>query len=142
MSTSSLTSFVDELAGRVLCRGIHPHVERRVGGVREASFGPVELHARDAEVEQDRVSAQLVVGQALEDVGKVATKDLSTASAAPERLEVRPHARVPVDGDELAFALEIGHEQRRMAARAESGVDDRLPGCVEQPPHFFARTGT
>src|SRR5918994_1006733 len=61
-----------------------------------------------------------------------------SAGAAPERLEVGPHARVPVDGDELAFALEIGRQQRRMAARAEGGVDDRLPRLhVEQPPHFF-----
>src|SRR5579885_207787 len=55
------------LVHQVLCRqigaGIHAHVERRVDRVREAALGPVELHRRDAEVEEDRVRAHAVVGE-------------------------------------------------------------------------------
>ena len=42
------------------CDRVHAHVERRVDRVREAALGPVELHRRDAEVEQDRVGADAV----------------------------------------------------------------------------------
>ena len=56
----ALVGLVDELARGQLRGGVHAHVERRVGGVREAALGPVELHRRDAEVEQDRVGADAV----------------------------------------------------------------------------------
>src|SRR4051812_31317843 len=52
--------FVDELAGRIVRRGIHPHVERGVGGVRETALGTIDLHRRDTEVEEDRISAGAV----------------------------------------------------------------------------------
>ena len=51
-SASFTSSRAEYVRGRV-----HPHVERRVGRVREPALGPVELHARDAEVEQDGVGA-------------------------------------------------------------------------------------
>ena len=35
--------------------GVHPHVQRCVGGIREPALGPVELHRRHAEIEQNAV---------------------------------------------------------------------------------------
>ena len=57
LAASSLTM---SRARRASCVGVHAHVERRVDRVREAALGPVELHRRDAEVEQDRVGAHAV----------------------------------------------------------------------------------
>src|SRR5438876_8492836 len=49
----ALRSVVHEVARGKLGGRVHAHVERRVNSVGEAALGPVELHARDAEVEQD-----------------------------------------------------------------------------------------
>ena len=49
------------------------------------------------------------------------------AGALLEALEVRAHRRVAVDRDQLAAALEVGGEQRGVAAGAEGRVDDGLP---------------
>ena len=54
----ALLGLVDQLARRELGRRVHPHVEWRVDGVREAALRPVDLHRGDAEVEQDRVGLQ------------------------------------------------------------------------------------
>src|SRR5207244_9984922 len=96
------------------------------------ALGAVELHARDAEVEQDRVGAEPVPRELLEDDGEVAPEQahLDTGSA-PEPFEVGPHGRVAVDRDEAALAVEVGGEERRVAAGAAGRVDDslyRLPG--------------
>ena len=48
------------------------------------------------------------------------------AGALLEALEVRPRRRVAVDRDQLAAALEVGGEERRVAAGAEGRVDDGL----------------
>ena len=66
-----LLALVHELAGRNVRGRVHAHVQRRVGRVREPALGPVELHARDAEVEEDRVGAAAVVGEPLQHVGEV-----------------------------------------------------------------------
>jgi hypothetical protein len=58
-----LARLVDDVGGGEVGRRVHAHVERRVGRVREAALGPVELHRRDAEVEQDRVGAHAVLGE-------------------------------------------------------------------------------
>src|SRR6266480_2369104 len=50
-----LCGLVDD-SGRGDVRGrIRAHVERRVGRVREATVRAIDLHRRDAEVEQDRI---------------------------------------------------------------------------------------
>ncbi len=59
----ALVPRVDDRRGRHLARRIHPHVERGVGGVGEAALGPVDLHRRDPDVEQDRVGLDVVRGQ-------------------------------------------------------------------------------
>ena len=62
-----LVGLVHELAGREFGGRVHPHVEWRVGGVREAALGAVELHRGDAEVEQDRVGADIVGRKLVQD---------------------------------------------------------------------------
>src|SRR5581483_11660975 len=57
----ALVVLVDDLARRQVGRGVHAHVERRVGRVREAAFGSIELHRRDAEIEQDAVRVHAVL---------------------------------------------------------------------------------
>ena len=69
-SDASLTSSRRGEVGR----RVHPHVERRVDRVGEAALGPVELHRRDAEVEQDRVRLHVVRGQLAEDGREVAAE--------------------------------------------------------------------
>ena len=59
-----------------------------------------------------------------------------------EAVEVRPRARVAVDRDQLAAALEVGGEQRRVPAGAEGRVDDRLAGLHrEQLAHLVGENG-
>ena len=81
----ALVGLVHELARRELGRGVHAHVERRVGGVREAALRPVELHRRDAEVEQDCVRLDVVGGELVEDERELAAQEagLHAAAAAP-----------------------------------------------------------
>ena len=98
--------------------GVHAHVERRVAGVGEAPLGPVDLHARDAEVEQDRVCFDAVVRELGEHDGEVAAKEACLRRRpALEALEVRAHARVLVDRDEAPVAREVGCEELRARRR-------------------------
>ena len=80
----ALVGLVDELARRELGGAVHPHVERRVGGVREAALRPVELHRRDAEVEQDRVGLDVVGSELAEDERELAAEETQSA-AFPQR---------------------------------------------------------
>src|ERR671934_161454 len=61
----ALRRLVHQLPGGVVGGRIHAHVERRVSGVGEPALGSVDLHRRDAEVEEDRVRADAVVTQLL-----------------------------------------------------------------------------
>src|SRR5262249_37928291 len=63
----TLARLVYELGGRRLGRRVHAHVERRVDRIRETTLRTVQLHARDAEVEQNRVH--------LDPVGRELRKD-------------------------------------------------------------------
>ena len=60
---------VDDVGGGARTAGVHPHVQRGVGGVAEAAVGPVELQRGDAEVEQDALD--LVDTELGEDVGQL-----------------------------------------------------------------------
>ena len=118
---------VDDRRGRHVPRGIHAHVERRVGGVREPSLGPVDLHRGDTDVEEDRVGLDVVRGELREDQREVAAEEAHVdPGAGLEAIEVRLRARVPIDGDELAAAREILGEQAGVPAGPEGGIDDRL----------------
>jgi len=138
-----LAGLVHELAGGNVRGRVHAHVQRRVGRIREPALGPVELHARDAEVEEDRVGAAAVVGEPLQHVGEVPGQEpCLDAGAAPERLEVRLDVGIPVDGDVLAVAVQVLGEHGGMAACPEGRVDDGVPGLhVEQAPNLLGEDG-
>src|SRR5262245_16652842 len=139
----ALRGLVDELRGGQLRGRVHAHIERRVGCVREPSLRTVELHARDAEIEQDRVRAHAVLGQLVEYDGGLAAQEARLhARVALEAFEVRPHRRVAVDRDETAVAFEVGGEDRCMAAGPEGRVDDGLPGLDrEELAHLLGEDG-
>src|SRR5690242_9011534 len=84
----ALAFLVDELAGRELGGRVHAHVERRVGRVREAALGPVDLHRGDSEVEQDRVGAYVVRRELLEHIRELTAKEAALdPGALPHRVE-------------------------------------------------------
>jgi len=125
-----LARAVEEVCG-AFARLAHSHVERAVGGEREAALGLVELHRRDADVhhhgvyrrdahaphflrhqrEALRMEAKhpLVAGfqvRALLDRGGIAVERVDTRAGLQQRLAV--------------------------PARAESGVDDHVAGLRPQ----------
>src|SRR2546430_3766288 len=94
----ALAPVVDDVATALVLARIHPHVERRVDRVREATLGPVELHRGDAEIEQDRVGTDAVSRQLRQNDAKVAPQETRVyRRALRELLEVRPRRRVAVD---------------------------------------------
>ena len=141
---SSRSSHVLTIVGRArLGRRVHPHVERRVGRVREAALGPVDLHRRDAEIEQDRVRADAVRSELRQHDREVAAQEAHLDPRCRlEAVEVRLRARVAVDRDELAPAREVLREEPRVPAGAEGCVDDRLPGPNgEELAHLVGENG-
>ena len=140
----ALARLVDEIGGGQVGGAIHAHVERNVGRVREAAVGMVELHRRDAEVEQDRVRLDAVRRQLLEHERELAAQQarLEAAVAPLEALEVRPDRRVAVDRDVAAATVQVGGEQLRVAAGSERAVDDGLARAHrEQAAHFLGEDG-
>ena len=94
---------VDDRGGGRLRGRVHAHVERRVGRVGEAALGPVDLHRRDPEVEQDRVRLHVVCRELREDEREVAAQEPHVDPGARlEAVEVALRGRVAVDRDELA----------------------------------------
>src|SRR3712207_63982 len=123
----SLGRLVHEPARRLRLGRIHPHVERRVDGVREAALRAVDLHARDAEVEEDRVGLDAVLGELAEDDGEVAPQKARARTAlARDAVEERANVGIAVDRDQTAAPGEVGTEEACMAASPERRVDDRL----------------
>jgi hypothetical protein len=53
----------ENVRGAPFVRRIHPHVEWRVGRVREAPLWAIDLHRREAEVEQDCIRPNAVARQ-------------------------------------------------------------------------------
>ena len=129
-----------------LVRRIHPHVERRVGRVREAALGPVDLHRGETEVEQNGVRAHVVAGELREDDGVVATQEarLHAARRRLDPVEVRSHGRVAVDRDELAAPLEVGRRGARECPPAPNVASTIVsPGCTSRSSRTSsASTGT
>src|SRR5204863_8980376 len=109
----------------------------------EAALGPVDLHRRDAEVEQDRIGLDAVLSELLEHDREVAAQEPRLgAGALREAVEERARAGIAVDRDQLAALAEIRREQRGVAAGAEGGVDDRLPRLHrEELPDLFRKNG-
>ncbi len=140
----ALARLVHELACRELRGRVHAHVERRVGRVREAALGPVELHRRDAEVEQDRVRAARRCRRAGSSTTEKSPRRNRACTPARrlEAVEVRARGRVAVDRDQLAAAAQVGCQQLGVAAGAEGGVDDGLPGLDrEELAHLLGEDG-
>ena len=134
----------ENVGGASLVGRIHAHVERRVGRVREAALGAVDLHRREAEVEQHGIRAHAVAGELREHDRVVAAQEprLHAARGRLHAVEVRAHGRVAVDRDELPAALEVRDQQPRMAAGAERGIDDRLSRLhVEELAHLLREHG-
>ena len=138
-----LGCLVHELACREVGRRVHAHVERRVGGVRETALRSIDLHRRDAEVEQDRVGANAVVGELPQHDGEVAAEKPRRHAGPPaEALEVRLCARVAVDRDQLAAAAQLVRQERRVPTCAERRVHDRLSRAhSELAPHLLGENG-
>ena len=133
-----LVRLVHDVARGALGGRIHPHVERRVGGIREPALRPVELHRRDAEVEQDGIRAHAVRREPVDHGGELAVEQPHPGRRRPaEPLEVRRDRRVAVDRDQLAVAAQPADEQLGMAARAECAVDQGLARLwVERREHL------
>ena len=139
----ALARLVDELAGGQLRVRVHAHVERRVDRVREAALGEVDLHARDAEVEQHRVGAHAVRGELLEHHRELAAQEAALhGRLLAEPLEVGPRRRVAVDRDQLALAAQISRQQLAVAASAEGRIHHRLARLHgERFPHLLSEDG-
>jgi hypothetical protein len=139
----ALVGLVDELARRELRRRVHPHVERRVGGIREPALGPVELHRGDTEIEEDRVGLDVVRRQLPEDERELAAQQPRRhARRSLEPIEVRAHGGIAVDRDQLPLRAEVGGEQAGVAAGAEGRVDDGLARAHrEELAHLVGEDG-
>ena len=139
----ALALLVHELARRELRVRVHAHVERRVDRVREAALREVDLHARDAEVEQHCVGAHAVRGQLLEHDRELAAQEAALhRGALAEPLEVRARSRVPVDRDQLALAAQVGRQQLGVSAGAESRIHHRVARAHgERLPHLLCEDG-
>ena len=119
-ASSRSSQLVDEVGGGARLGRIHAHVERRVGGVREAALGLVDLHRRHAEVEQDRVGAarRWPPGCAAPSAKLPRTKRARHVGVrVAEGGEVLAHARVAVDRDVRAAAVHRLRQQRARARR-------------------------
>ena len=139
-----LVVVVDHVGGRQRLGGVHPHVERRVGPVREAALGPVQLWAAHTQVEQHSHDVPLALGFC--DLGQVleaAVHDPGPFAEASECLLCRPHRhRIPVDAEEPEVGTGVEQEPG-MPTAAGSGVDDRAGrNGQEQVDHFPAHDRT
>src|SRR6476619_7544597 len=100
---------------------------RMSSGASETALRPVEMHRRDAEVEQDRVGADAVRRQLWKDDAEIAAQQTRVhAEPLLEPLEVLARRRIAVDRGQLSAAGEIRCEERGVAAGTEGRVDDRL----------------
>ena len=108
------------------------------------ALGPVELHRRDAEVEQDPVGADAVAGELPSSTCENSPCS-SRALAAVERRSRSKYGRdgrVAVDRDQLALAAQPSDEQLGVPAGAERAVDDRLARPrVERGEHLVGENG-
>ncbi|MNJ55139.1 hypothetical protein D3C77_506130 [compost metagenome] len=119
----------------------HAHVQRPVAHEGEAALGLVQLHGRDADVEDHAVQPGLAavregLGQAreggadqLEAIREVARHGLGEGL----------HRRVAIQGHDLGAALQDG---AGVAAGAEGGVDDDVARLgIERRDHLGQQDG-
>ncbi len=113
---------VDEIGGAKTLAA-HAHVERTVVAEREPAFRLIELHRRDAEIEQDAVDRAMAetlrdmfeIGEAVFHQGEPALRLLDQSEALGHRIAVA------VDADD-ARAAHI-QDAARVPAGAERAVD-------------------
>ena len=124
----ALVGLVDELPRRELGRRVHAHVERRVGRVREAALRPVELHRRDAEVEQDRVGLDVVRRELAEHERELAAQQ-PRADAGARRSRSK-YVRTP---GSRSIAISCPSPRRSSASRREWPPAPKVPSTTVSP---------
>ena len=106
--------------------GVHAHVQRRVLGVGEAALGDVELHGRDAEVEQHAVDAgqrRATSSTSRHPVVDGVDEVDARGEAGQPAPAARQRVRVAVEPDEGELRVR-GEQRLGVPAEAERGVDD------------------
>ncbi len=108
----------------------HPHVERTVEAEREAAFGLIELHRRDADIHHDTVDRVAPLRAAdVREVGESIFHQDQPSVGAIDEVEARGDRRaVAVD----ANYLRTGHRENRAAvtagAKRRVDIDAAAPG--------------
>ena len=106
----------------------HAHIERTVGAEREAALGRVELHRRDAKVEDDAIDR--VMAEAASDSSQIGKPVLDQYQAAAGRLDQsrvdqispeRNGALIAVDADHMT--VRGGKDGAGKSAGAEGRID-------------------
>ncbi len=100
----------------------------------------VDLHRRDAEVEQDRVGLDALVDEALELFGERADAQLAVEPgvALGKRCVEPPHGAITVDRDVASMAFHRLGEELGVAAGAERSIDDGHARFDVQPGNDLA----
>ena len=115
-------------------RGVHAHVERRVGRVGEAALALVELQRRDAEVHEHALDArdaqpvEHVVDLVVDGVhaGEAVTERRQPSAGELERLRVAVQADDPDVRERLQDALGVAaHAERRVHHHGVLDVERR-----------------
>ena len=109
----------------------HTHVQRPVAHEGEAALGLIQLHRRDADIEDSAVQLSLAaLGEGLRQSREGGADQLELARpCGGDRVGVRLDGRVAVQTDDLGAALQNG---AGIAAGAEGGVDDHVAGLRVQ----------
>src|SRR5690606_26965435 len=78
----------EDISGGAARRLVHPHVQRRVLGVREASLGDVQMQGGDSQIEKDAVDAVDAGGS--EGAGDAVVHGVHESDPVAEALEPLP----------------------------------------------------
>ena len=110
--------------GRV---GVHPHVQRRVGGVAEAAVGAVELQRGDPEVEQHALD--LGDAEPVEDLGQFVEDGRDEGGAVGEAGGLDPAGRL---GAGVGVAVEADQPEAGVGVEQGQGVTGQSERGVDQ----------
>ncbi|MNN24592.1 hypothetical protein D3C81_1380300 [compost metagenome] len=115
---------VDEIGGG-RPRVAHPHIQRPVAHEGEAALGLIQLHGRDANIEDSAVQLSLAaLGEGLGQAREGGADQLELARiGGGDGVGVRLNRRVAVQTDDLGPAIQ---NSASVAASAEGGVDDDI----------------
>jgi hypothetical protein len=110
----------------------HAHVERTVETEREAAFGLIELHRRDADIHHDAIDERLALrGTHIGEIGEAILDQRETTVRCVDQIETTGDGGpVAIDGDD---AGSLGRENGAgIAACAECGIDINTTGARAQ----------